>query len=195
MSDNEKRNDEEVIEEGSFADPSKLVKVKPQKRTPPADANATLFKLMREIKDVIKENTEALNSLLTVVLTQKPIKVTTKPEVDIPDGYEGIGAISLSKSEASGVGENIPLPQPEIEQKVEVSSETMSDIDVIKGTFPEYLVSLLEFTFEREGRFIKAKPRQFLGSSNFAKIAAIVRELGGDYISAGKDSHFRIHKP
>lgn len=177
MSDNE-------IEEGSFIpDP----KVKPQKRTPSADANSILFKLMREIRDVIKENTEALNSLLTVVLTQKPISVTTKPMTDRPEliqheeskTYEDIGAIPL------------PKPEPELE---EVKSESMSDVDVIKGSFPDSLASLLEFTFEREGKFVKVKPRQFLGSNNFAKIASIVRELGGDYISAGKESHFRIHK-
>jgi hypothetical protein len=38
------------------------------------------------------------------------------------------------------------------------------------------------------------KPRQFLGSDNFAKIASIVREMDGDYVSAGKQSHFRIPK-
>jgi hypothetical protein len=38
------------------------------------------------------------------------------------------------------------------------------------------------------------KPRQFLGSENFAKIASIARGMGGDYISAGKESHFRIPK-
>jgi len=36
------------------------------------------------------------------------------------------------------------------------------------------------------------KPRQFLGSENFAKIASTVRGIGGEYISAGKESHFRV---
>jgi hypothetical protein len=31
-----------------------------------------------------------------------------------------------------------------------------------------------------------------LGSENFAKIAAIVREAGGEYISMGEQSHFRL---
>jgi hypothetical protein len=34
----------------------------------------------------------------------------------------------------------------------------------------------------------------FLGSENFAKIASAVRGMGGEYISAGKDSHFRVPK-
>ena len=47
-------------------------------------------------------------------------------------------------------------------------------------------------TFTVEEKFVVLKPKQFLGSENFAKIAAVVRENGGEYISAGKDSHFRI---
>ena len=31
-------------------------------------------------------------------------------------------------------------------------------------------------------------------AENFAKIASIVRGAGGEYISAGKESHFRIPK-
>jgi len=42
---------------------------------------------------------------------------------------------------------------------------------------------------------VEIKPRQFLGSDNFAKIASIVRGAGGQYISAGKDTHFRIESP
>jgi len=56
--------------------------------------------------------------------------------------------------------------------------------------FPENLEGML--TFEEVKDFIVIKPRQFLGSENFAKIAAIVRDAGGEYISAGKESHFRI---
>jgi hypothetical protein len=56
--------------------------------------------------------------------------------------------------------------------------------------FPEDLRTLLSFE-HKEGFFI-IKPRQFLGSENFAKIADIVKAHGGDYVSAGKESHFRI---
>ena len=48
--------------------------------------------------------------------------------------------------------------------------------------------------FEEKEEYIIIKPRQFLGADNFAKIASVVRELNGDYISAGKDSHFRVPK-
>jgi len=48
--------------------------------------------------------------------------------------------------------------------------------------------------FEESGKFIIVKPRRFLGSDNFAKIASIVRNLGGEYISAGRNSHFKVPK-
>ncbi len=48
--------------------------------------------------------------------------------------------------------------------------------------------------FEDKGAFIRITPRQFLGSENFAKIASAVRDAGGEYVSAGRDSHFRIPK-
>ena len=58
--------------------------------------------------------------------------------------------------------------------------------------FPDALVGLLNFTEEED--HIKIQPRQFLGSDNFAKVASVIRAAGGDYISAGKESHFRVSK-
>ncbi|MEM2936939.1 MAG: hypothetical protein QXJ63_00135 [Candidatus Bathyarchaeia archaeon] len=80
-----------------------------------------------------------------------------------------------------------PAPSPE-----EVEVEKGRGIDDVKMTFPEDLEGLLNF--EERDEFIVIKPRQFLGSENFAKIASIVRGLGGDYVSAGKESHFRVPK-
>ena len=65
-------------------------------------------------------------------------------------------------------------------------------ISDVKQAFSQELVGML--LFEETGKFIVVKPRRFLGSDNFAKIASVVRELGGDYISAGKNSHFKISK-
>lgn len=58
--------------------------------------------------------------------------------------------------------------------------------------FPKELREMLEF--EETEKHIIIKPRGYLGSENFAKIASIVREAGGEYVSAGKGSHFRISK-
>jgi hypothetical protein len=65
-------------------------------------------------------------------------------------------------------------------------------VDEIRMSFPEDLEARLGF--EDKGDFIIIKPKGFLGSENFAKIASAVRGMGGEYISAGKDSHFRVPK-
>jgi hypothetical protein len=65
-------------------------------------------------------------------------------------------------------------------------------VEDIRMMFPEDLEAML--VFEDKDTFIKITPRQYLGSENFAKIASTVREAGGEYISAGRDSHFRVPK-
>jgi hypothetical protein len=70
--------------------------------------------------------------------------------------------------------------------------EKRKSIDDVRMVFPEDLEALLRF--EEKSDYIVVKPRQFLGSENFAKIASTVRGMGGEYISAGKDSHFRVPK-
>ncbi|HYA78641.1 MAG TPA: hypothetical protein VEF91_08000 [Verrucomicrobiae bacterium] len=65
-------------------------------------------------------------------------------------------------------------------------------LDEIRMSFPEELETRL--SFEEKGDYMIIKPKQFLGSENFAKIASAVRGMGGEYISAGKDSHFRVPK-
>ena len=64
--------------------------------------------------------------------------------------------------------------------------------DDIRMSFPEDLENLLYF--EDKTDYVMVKPKQFLGSENFAKIASAVRGMGGEYISAGRDSHFRVPK-
>ena len=78
-----------------------------------------------------------------------------------------------------------PLAAPQIVEK----SKAVEDI---KMMFPEDLENLL--SFEEKEDYVIVKPRQFLGSENFAKIASTVRGIGGEYISAGKASHFRVPK-
>ena len=80
---------------------------------------------------------------------------------------------------ALGVPEAAPTP-----------TEGMRTTEDIRVLFPRDLEEML--TFEESGKYIVVKPRQYLGSENFAKIASIIREAGGEYISAGKESHFRV---
>lgn len=76
----------------------------------------------------------------------------------------------------------------------QVSPETPAKklLEDVRMAFPEDLEHML--TFEDKGDYIMVKPKQFLGSENFAKIASAVRGMGGEYISAGRDSHFRVYK-
>lgn len=72
----------------------------------------------------------------------------------------------------------------------EEGQDKPSKLEEVTMAFSEDLEALLYF--EDKDDYIIIKPRQFLGSENFAKIASAVRGLGGEYISAGKDSHFRV---
>ena len=81
-----------------------------------------------------------------------------------------------------------PTPAPVLPK----APERTQAVEDIKMMFPEDLENLL--SFEEKEDYIMIKPRQFLGSENFAKIASVVRGIGGDYISAGKASHFRVPK-
>ncbi len=75
---------------------------------------------------------------------------------------------------------------------VQYEPSKQRSVDEIRMSFPEDLEARLGF--EERGDFIIIKPKGFLGSENFAKIASAVRGMGGEYISAGKDSHFRVPK-
>ena len=95
---------------------------------------------------------------------------------------------SLKSMTASQTSKPTPPPSP---PEPEVS-EPQGSTGEVKEMFPDELKNLL--SFEDEGDYVKIKPRQFLGSDNFAKIASIIRGVGGEYISAGKKSHFRVPK-
>ncbi len=73
-----------------------------------------------------------------------------------------------------------------------VTPAKMRGIKDVKQAFSSELEGML--TFEEKENFIIVRPRRFLGSDNFAKVASVVRNLGGEYISAGKSSHFKVPK-
>jgi hypothetical protein len=83
------------------------------------------------------------------------------------------------------VGAPTPAPAPTPETRTRSISQ-------VRATFPKELEDLL--TFEEAGEYILIRPRQYLGSENFAKIASLVRSAGGEYISSGKESHFKVPK-
>lgn len=95
--------------------------------------------------------------------------------------------VSKSLKEANETSAVTPGPVASAEQ-----SEKKRDINDVKQAFSSELADML--FFEDGGNFIIVKPRRFLGSDNFAKIASVVRNLGGEYVSAGRNSHFKVSK-
>jgi hypothetical protein len=104
---------------------------------------------------------------------------------------EDLRTVSASVKSMAGSQPTQPAPQATAPVSHEVH-EKQKSVDDVRVAFPEDLEALL--SFQEKGDYIMVKPRQFLGSENFAKIASAVRGLGGEYISAGKDSHFRVPK-
>jgi hypothetical protein len=105
------------------------------------------------------------------------------------DVSEEMRSVSASMKSLSG-GQ---ITQPTATQAsipAEVGAKQRS-LDEMRMSFPEELEARL--SFEEKGDYIIIKPTGFLGT-NFAKIALAVRGMGGEYISAGKDSHFRVPK-
>jgi hypothetical protein len=82
-------------------------------------------------------------------------------------------------------------PPPALAHAPQVTEKSKA-IEDIRMMFPEDLENLLGF--EEKEDYVVIKPRQFLGSENFSKIASAVRGIGGEYVSAGKASHFRVPK-
>ncbi len=119
---------------------------------------------MSETKSNVEELLERIDELLNV------LKMVSRDLADIS-----------KELKATGVPEAAPTPTP---------TEGIRTTEDIRVLFPKDLEEML--TFEESGEYIVVKPRQYLGSENFAKIASIIREAGGEYISAGKQSHFRI---
>jgi len=80
-----------------------------------------------------------------------------------------------------------------IDRYLEASIPVEMNIDEVEERFPKDLRDQL--VFEESDQFIFVRPRGYLGTETFSRIASIVRdELKGEYVSAGKESHFRIKK-
>jgi hypothetical protein len=112
----------------------------------------------------------------------KPIPPELKIILDALEEFEGIAYAARNK---------IYLLYGPIDQQMQNSTKHKT-LDDIRLSFPEDIEIKLNF-IEQNDKFIIAA-KQFLGSDVFAKIAATVRGMGGQYISAGKDSRFEIRK-
>jgi hypothetical protein len=114
-------------------------------------------------------------------------------EEDLRQVSSSLKSLAVSQiTQVSRAPSPIPVsPTPSLPGAPKLS-ERVKEIEDIKMMFPEDLEDLL--SFEEKDEYVVIKPRQFLGSDNFSKIASAVRSMGGDYVSAGKASHFRVPK-
>jgi len=125
---------------------------------------------MSEKKPTVEELAQRIDQLLVV------LREISEDLVDISKHLRAAGAPT-------------PAPAPTAPTPPTPAARMRAIAD-IRTIFPKELEDML--FFEETGKYIVIKPRQYLGSENFAKIASLVRSAGGEYISAGKESHFRV---
>ncbi|MCW4017161.1 MAG: hypothetical protein NWF00_00525 [Candidatus Bathyarchaeota archaeon] len=129
-----------------------------------------LLTVLREVSDDLKTVSSSLKSLAVSQITNQPQAAPRpRPTVSSPAPRPAPTATPTAPSAPS--------------------SQTVQDVRMM---FTQDLDNML--LFEDKGEYVMIKPKQFLGSENFAKIASTVRGVGGEYISAGRDSHFRVYK-
>jgi len=120
---------------------------------------------MSEKKLSVEELSQKIDQLLNV------LNMISKDLAEISRSLKAVGA-------------------PAVASPVAAPTERVRMIEDVRVLFTSDLEEML--TFEESGNYIVIRPRRFLGSDNFAKIASIVRSVGGEYISAGKQSHFKV---
>lgn len=151
----------------------------------------------------IREAFKPLDDIVTLGEAKSAMFVLVKPKGYLgADKFAKVGEVSKSLGGdyvSQGKASHFRIPKqtkPPTQAPATTTSATPvksgNTVESVKLMFSEDLETLLNFT--DMGDHIRIKPRQFLGSDNFAKIASIVRGVGGDYVSAGKESHFRIQK-
>lgn len=121
---------------------------------------------MSEEKKSVEELSRRIDQLLNV------LNMISRDLTDISKSLKAVGAPTVAPA--------IPA----------APKEGMRSVEDVRRSFSSDLEEML--IFEEAGDYIVIKTRRFLGSDNFAKIASVVRSLGGEYISAGKESHFKV---
>jgi len=148
---------------------------------------------MGEEKPKIEDLVKRIDDLIRI------LKFLSEDLADISTNLKA----GLGSHQPSQVAEpSRPIPQPKsLQQTMPVDEPSVSTVllggvksaEDVQKAFPQDLSSML--FFEETDEYVLVKPRGFLGSDNFRRIANIIRDqLSGEYVSAGKDSHFRITK-
>jgi hypothetical protein len=114
-----------------------------------------------------------------------------KLEFSVRATVEDEAELSIAKTHLEGLIDgwltaSLQTPPPANPAQTVVSAKQKLGPEI----FPEDLRKLLAFE-ERDG-FLVIKPKGFLGAEVFAKVAEVIKSYNGEYVSAGKSSHFRV---
>ena len=82
-------------------------------------------------------------------------------------------------------------PSEEVPTKPPVPIKPSLTVELVKKDLDPYLEAL-DITEDEEN--IVVMPKRYLGRDKFAPLAEIIRDLGGSYVSAGRESKFLIPK-
>ena len=145
-----------------------------------------LVEKIDELLSILKDVSEDLKTVSASVKSLAVSQITSKPDVSSAPKVASPAPRPSAPASASRPATQTPPPAA---APATAKAQNMEDIHMM---FPENLDTML--AFEDKGDYVMIKPKGFLGSENFAKIASTVRGIGGEYISAGRDSHFRVYK-
>lgn len=170
--------------------------------TPNPPKQETIFSYLDRIATAVENNTKAIEEATkTSKLTYDTLrKVVTSLErmvfeVKVEEAKKAVEKKASTpekkvESEAkSPIKVVVEKPKKVEKQK---STKQTNTIQIVKNAFTKELADLL--IFEEEDDYIKIRTKAFLTGDNFPKVAAVVRNIGGEYISAGKNTHFRVKK-
>lgn len=124
------------------------------------------------------------------------IAVSLAELVDIFKAAKGMPKSEVKSS--APVAKPVEAPKPVAPSAPAPVAQPSAPVDTRLAEVQEKLkdyINLLNIDTDSDTMFIILRPKQFLGGQNFAGIAGIVqKELGGEYVSQGKGSHFRVPK-
>ena len=128
-----------------------------------------------------------LEKLVKVFTDTKSVtNISQTPKIERPTAPEKTQAKPEEKKESTPTSALLSVPEQQT-----VSTDKIVKLKEKLG--PE-LADMLEYDVSSSSNFIVVKPKKFLGTENFKIVCAKVKELGGDYIPAGKDSRWQLPK-
>lgn len=132
---------------------------------------------------------------VSLMLIYNQAKITNELLTEMRDLMKGV-APSTPKTSApaptSQAQVPIPVTQPAPASTLPMTPTLQKLIDGMAKAELDDLVYIDEAA--NDTLFYIVRPRQFLGSENFAKVASFMRGIGGQYQSAGRNSHFKVSK-